>query len=52
MEVLKQHQMDEAGLGVDAQNPNGALQLYQDVGFEVELQTTRYQRPLYRQPAY
>ncbi|MBK8045764.1 MAG: GNAT family N-acetyltransferase [Anaerolineales bacterium] len=52
MEILKQQQMEEAALGVDAQNPNGALQLYESVGFQVESRSTRFQRPVDRQPAY
>ena len=28
--------MDHAALGVDTQNPNGALNLYESVGFRVE----------------
>jgi mycothiol synthase len=36
--------MTEAALGVDAQNPNGALQLYQSMGFEVERQGTTYRK--------
>ncbi len=30
---LKEAGMDTARLGVDAENPNGALQLYESVGF-------------------
>lgn len=33
--ALRERGMTEAMLGVDAQNPTGALQLYQSVGFEV-----------------
>lgn len=33
--VLKEAGMCEAALGVDAQNPNGALQLYKSMGFQV-----------------
>jgi mycothiol synthase len=36
--------MTEAALGVDAQNPTGALQLYQHMGFEVERQGTTYRK--------
>ncbi len=39
--VLKAQGMTEAALGVDAENPNGALQLYQSMGFrEVKRHTT------------
>ena len=36
--------MTEAILGVDAQNPNGALQLYESMGFEVERQGATYRK--------
>ena len=38
--------MTEAALGVDAQNPNGALQLYQSMGFAVERQGTTYRKAM------
>lgn len=44
--VLKQQGMAEAALGVDAQNPNGALQLYKSMGFHVVKQYTTYHKPL------
>jgi len=44
--VLKQQGMAEAALGVDAQNPNGALQLYKSLGFRVVKRHTTYRRPL------
>jgi ribosomal protein S18 acetylase RimI-like enzyme len=34
LRTFKQAGMDTAKLGVDAQNPNGALQLYESVGFQ------------------
>ncbi|RPI51832.1 MAG: GNAT family N-acetyltransferase, partial [Chloroflexi bacterium] len=34
--------MTEAALGVDAQNPNGALQLYKSMGFQVVKRMTTY----------
>jgi mycothiol synthase len=34
LRVLKEQGMAEAALGVDAQNPNGALQLYRSLGFQ------------------
>ena len=36
--------MTEAALGVDAQNPNGALQLYESMGFVMERQGTTYRK--------
>ncbi|MFW6083531.1 MAG: hypothetical protein ACOC7O_02715 [Thermoplasmatota archaeon] len=34
-EKIKQKGMDEAALGVDAENPSDALQLYKKMNFEV-----------------
>jgi ribosomal protein S18 acetylase RimI-like enzyme len=44
--VLKEQGMVEAALGVDADNPNGALQLYRSMGFQVAKQMTTYRKPL------
>ncbi|MBN1657121.1 MAG: GNAT family N-acetyltransferase [Anaerolineae bacterium] len=45
-QVIKELGMTEASLGVDAENLNGALQLYQSMGFcEVKRYTT-YRKPL------
>jgi mycothiol synthase len=38
--------MMETALSVDAQNPNGALQLYEDMGFQVVQTETSYQKAL------
>jgi mycothiol synthase len=38
--------MTEAALGVDADNPNGALRLYQSMGFCMVKQHTTYRKPL------
>jgi len=38
--------MTEAMLGVDAENPTGALGLYQGLGFEVNKRSTTYRRSL------
>ena len=38
--------MTSATLGVDADNPNGALRLYQNHGFEVDLRSTDYRKPM------
>jgi GNAT superfamily N-acetyltransferase len=38
--------MTEAALGVDAQNPNGALQLYKSMGFQVVKRHTTYRKSL------
>ena len=44
--VLKERGMTEAALGVDAQNPNGALQLYESMGFRVAKRHTIFRKPL------
>lgn len=44
MELLADRGTAEAMLGVDADNANGALRLYEAVGFEVEERTTAYRR--------
>ena len=38
--------MTEAALGVDAQNPNGALALYKSMGFRTVRRVTTYRKPL------
>jgi len=38
--------MEEAALGVDAQNPNGALQLYESMGFQTRKVWTAFRKPL------
>ena len=38
--------MQEAMLGVDAENPTGALGLYEGLGFEVDHRSVTYRRPL------
>jgi mycothiol synthase len=42
--VLRERGMTEAALGVDAQNPNGALQLYKSMGFRVVERHTTYRK--------
>jgi ribosomal protein S18 acetylase RimI-like enzyme len=37
---------DEAALGVDLDNPTGALGVYQRLGYQVVLRMTEYRRPL------
>ncbi len=44
--VLKELGMEEAALGVDADNPNGALQLYTSMGFQVVKRHTTYRKPM------
>jgi mycothiol synthase len=43
--VLKDRGLVEAALGVDTENPNGALQLYQSMGFRPVKRHTTYRRP-------
>jgi ribosomal protein S18 acetylase RimI-like enzyme len=38
--------MELAALGVDADNPSGALGLYESVGFAVQDRMTAWRRPL------
>ncbi|HEX7949096.1 MAG TPA: GNAT family N-acetyltransferase [Candidatus Limnocylindrales bacterium] len=45
---LREAGMDEAMLGVDAQNPSGALGLYESLGFSVFRRSVAYRRPLER----
>ncbi len=40
--------LDEAMLGVDSENPNGALGLYEGLGFSLRSRAAAYQRPLDR----
>ena len=44
--LLKELGMTEAALGVDAENPNGALQLYESMGFKQDKVYTSYRKPL------
>lgn len=46
LELLKAQGMTEAALGVDTQNPNGALQLYESCGFRPMSRSTTYRKPL------
>jgi ribosomal protein S18 acetylase RimI-like enzyme len=44
MRVLRERGMTEAVLGVDAENPSGALGLYESVGFTVLNKDTLYHK--------
>lgn len=46
--VLKQLGMEEACLGVDAENPTGALRLYESMGFEVDKTFFTYRKTVPR----
>lgn len=44
--LLRERGMTSAWLGVDADNPNGALRLYEKAGFAVDTRGTAYRRPM------
>jgi ribosomal protein S18 acetylase RimI-like enzyme len=44
--LLKEYGMTEASLGVDAENPSGALHLYEKMGFQIEKKTLFYRKPM------
>lgn len=44
--IFRDRGMTSAGLGVDADNPTGALGLYQRAGFEVDFRSTAYRKPM------
>lgn len=46
LHILKEHDMQVANLGVDTNNPNGALGLYEGVGFKKIKRYTTYRKPL------
>ena len=46
LEVLRERGLTSAGLGVDADNPTGALRLYKQVGFEPEYRSTAFRKPM------
>lgn len=43
---FRERGMTSAGLGVDAENAQGALGLYEGLGFEVEYRSTAWRKPL------
>ncbi len=46
LHVLAQRGMDTAALGVDADNPSGALRLYESYGFTVTERSQAWRRPM------
>jgi GNAT superfamily N-acetyltransferase len=46
LQVFRDRGMTSAGLGVDADNPNGALGLYTGTGFEVAMRSSAYRKPM------
>lgn len=43
---LREAGLSEGMLGVDSENPNGALRMYEGLGFEVHSRSAAYRRPL------
>ena len=43
---LRRRGMDSVKLGVDAENPSGALGLYESLGFRVDKRAAAYRKPL------
>ena len=46
IQVHRQNGMEETALGVDTNNPSGALRLYESVGYQVERKFIIYEKPL------
>ncbi len=46
LRLLKEQGMTEARLGVDTQNPNGALRLYESLGYHKVREFTTFEKPL------
>jgi ribosomal protein S18 acetylase RimI-like enzyme len=46
LEALRERGMEEAALGVMTDNPRGALDLYESVGFRVAKRYTSYEKPV------
>jgi len=44
--VLRERGMDHAMLGVDADNPTGAVGVYERAGFVVAKRSTAYRKPM------
>jgi ribosomal protein S18 acetylase RimI-like enzyme len=46
MARLRERGFDQAALGVDAENPTGALRLYERLGFVVDRSAVGYRKPI------
>lgn len=46
LQTLKEHGMEQAALGVDSENPTGALHLYESMGYQVAHEDRIYQKPM------
>lgn len=44
--ILKDRGMTEAALGVDAENPSGAVRLYEKMGFRIQKKTVSYRKTM------
>jgi GNAT superfamily N-acetyltransferase len=44
--ILRNRGMMEAALGVDAENPSGAVSLYKKMGFQIQKRTVSYRKPM------
>lgn len=49
--AIREAGMDTAMLGVDADNPNGALRLYEQAGFTVVTRASAYRKPMHEAEA-
>ncbi|HVF99788.1 MAG TPA: GNAT family N-acetyltransferase [Chloroflexia bacterium] len=47
MQLHKEQGMAQTGLGVDTENPSGALRLYESMGYRVVARSTTYRKPLF-----
>jgi len=50
IQVHKEQGMTETALGVDAENPNAALQLYESMGYKTTKRFTTYRKPIDTEP--
>ena len=46
MKMHKDLGMEQTALGVDTENPSGALQLYQSMGYQVIEKVTNYRKKI------
>src|SRR4029079_17832692 len=46
LELLREQGMTSAWLGVDAENPTGALRLYEKAGFAVDSRASAFRKPM------
>jgi len=46
IDALRERGMTEGALGVEAENPSGALRLYESVGFRPESHSITFRKPV------